>query len=74
MSKLCKNYLKGKCDKGDACKYHHNGPCHFHAKGSCKRGDDCIFQHATVPAAAAVQPLSAAAKKAAKKAADNENA
>ena len=74
VSKLCKNYLKGKCDKGDACKYHHNGPCHFHAKGSCKRGDDCIFQHATVPAAAAVQPLSAAAKKAAKKAADNENA
>jgi hypothetical protein len=74
VSELCKNYLKGKCDKGDACKYHHTGPCHSLAKGSCTRGDDCIFQHGAVPAAAAVEPSSASAKKAAKKAADKDDA
>jgi hypothetical protein len=37
--------LKGNCNKGDTCTYHHNGACHFHAKGSCKHGDSCVFSH-----------------------------
>ena len=66
---LCKNYLKGKCDKGKACKFHHNGPCHFHAKGNCKRGDDCVFSHHISPpaAAAAVSDSEAPANKSRKK-------
>ena len=55
---LCKNYLKGKCDKGKACKFHYNGPCIFHAKGNCKRGDDCVFSHHDKPAHAAAAPTS----------------
>ena len=42
---LCQNYLKGKCTKGKACKYHHNGPCSFHKKGICNKGDKCVFSH-----------------------------
>jgi hypothetical protein len=56
---LCRNVLKGKCDKGKQCKWHHNGPCTFHAKGNCKKGDDCIFSHHDKPsnaAAALVDP------------------
>ena len=29
---LCQNFLKGKCSKGKACTYHHNGACTFHKK------------------------------------------
>ena len=42
---LCQNYLKGKCTKGKACTYHHNGPCSFHKKGICNKGDTCVFSH-----------------------------
>ena len=42
---LCQNYLKGKCTKGKACTYHHNGPCSFHKKGICNKGDKCVFSH-----------------------------
>ena len=31
---LCQNFLKGKCNKGKACTYHHNGVCSFHKKGN----------------------------------------
>jgi len=83
---LCQNYLKGKCVKGKACTYHHNGPCQFHKKGTCNRGDKCVFSHhdaAALPAAAAAQatdqvqpdPKSAAAKSnAQRKANKDENA
>ena len=65
---LCRNFLKGKCDKGDSCKYHHNGACRFFAKGNCSRGDACIYGHSTTPAAPAnVQAETTAAKAAAKK-------
>ena len=40
---LCQNYLKGKCNKGKACSYHHNGPCSFFKKGICNKGDKCVF-------------------------------
>ena len=74
---LCQKYLKGTCDKGKACKYHHNGPCIFHKKGNCNRGADCVYSHHDVkPAASAIvepSPKSAAAKKKAQGKAD-ENA
>ena len=63
---LCKNYLKGKCDKTD-CKYHHNGPCAFHAKGKCNKGDDCVFSHHVTPALVSVVAPKATAKSKAKK-------
>ena len=47
---LCQNYLKGKCTKGKACTYHHNGPCSFHKKGICNKGDKCVFSHHDPPA------------------------
>ena len=77
-SLLCKNYLKGKCDKGKTCKFHHNGPCIFHNKGHCKNGDTCVFSHHHAPGGAPAMPVtpeptSAAAKKKAKKEGD-ENA
>jgi len=66
LSLLCKNYLKGTCTKGKACKYHHNGPCLFHKKGNCTRGDDCVYSHHdnAVAAAAAPSPTAADKKKA----------
>ena len=82
---LCQNYLKGKCTKGKACTYHHNGPCSFHKKGICNKGDKCVFSHHD-PAAQpgmvaagnsdAVSPAAkaAAAAKAKAKAKANENA
>ena len=45
------NFLEGKCDKGDKCKYHHNGPCLFYAEGNCKRGDECVYAHSSNVAA-----------------------
>ena len=42
---LCQNYFKGKCKKGRACIYHHNGPCSFHKNGMCNKGDKCVFTH-----------------------------
>ena len=81
---LCQNYLKGKCDKGKSCKYHHNGVCTFHKKGICNKGDKCVFTHhdPPTPALAATtetnvppSPKSAAAKqKALAKAKKDENA
>jgi len=76
-SLLCKNYLKGKCDKGKTCKFHHNGPCIFHNKGHCKNGDTCVFSHHHAPGGAPAMPVtpeakSAAAKKKAKKEGDND--
>ena len=46
---LCQNYLKGKCNKGKDCKFHHNGPCAFHKKGNCNKGADCVFSHHDPP-------------------------
>ena len=73
-AKLCKNYLKGKCTKGDKCTYHHNGPCRFHAKGSCTKGDACIFSHHEAPkpgAVAAAAAPKASAKPGARPSGDN---
>ena len=53
-SLLCRNFLKGKCDKGDIYKPHHNGVCTFFAKGTCKKGDDCIYGHVATTAAPAL--------------------
>ena len=65
---LCRICVEGKCDKGDSCKYHHNGACRFFAKGNCSRGDACIYGHSATPAAPAnVQAETTAAKAAAKK-------
>uniref|UniRef100_A0A8C4Q2U4 C3H1-type domain-containing protein n=1 Tax=Eptatretus burgeri TaxID=7764 RepID=A0A8C4Q2U4_EPTBU len=53
MSKeVCKFYSKGKCGKGDRCKYRHGGvplrkkkPCKYDAQGSCDAGERCIYIH-----------------------------
>ena len=82
---LCQNYLKGKCTKGKACTYHHNGPCSFHKKGICNKGDKCVFSHfdsAAQPGMAAAgnsdnvgpNPKATAAAKAKAKAKANEKA
>ena len=75
---LCQNFLNGKCSKGKACTYHHNGVCSFQKKGNCNKGADCVFSHSDPPAPAMAsvvtppkpEPKSAAAKAEAKKAKD----
>ena len=62
-AKLRTNFIKGKCNLGDKCKYHHNGVCTFHKKGTCNKGDDCVYSHHDPkPAAAAVVSPEATAK------------
>uniref|UniRef100_A0A1D1YHC8 Zinc finger CCCH domain-containing protein 7 n=1 Tax=Anthurium amnicola TaxID=1678845 RepID=A0A1D1YHC8_9ARAE len=48
----CSFYQKGRCQKGDACKFSHDiipdtksMPCTFFARGTCLKGDDCPFDH-----------------------------
>ena len=53
-SKLCQNYLAGKCTLGRACTLHHNEPCKFLKAGNCKNAK-CPFPHWNVKVAA-VQP------------------
>ena len=43
--KLCSFFLKGNCNKGDACDFYHARPCKNFAAGKCKKGDDCQFLH-----------------------------
>ncbi|KAI3906972.1 hypothetical protein MKW92_023588 [Papaver armeniacum] len=50
--KYCEFYLKGRCQKGDACKFSHDTtpltksqPCKFLPLQQCLKGDDCPFDH-----------------------------
>ncbi|OVA08422.1 zinc finger protein [Macleaya cordata] len=50
--KYCEFFLKGRCQKGDSCKFSHDTipltksePCTFFARNSCMKGDDCPFDH-----------------------------
>lgn len=56
---LCKFFLEGTCQKGDACTFSHgeepearmptdssSTPCKFFAEGMCAKGDACEYQHA----------------------------
>ncbi|CAA7402908.1 unnamed protein product [Spirodela intermedia] len=49
---LCSFYQKGRCQKGDLCKFSHDMipdtksmPCTFFARGTCLKGDNCPFDH-----------------------------
>ncbi|KAH7651303.1 CCCH zinc finger domain-containing protein [Dioscorea alata] len=50
--RYCEFYLKGRCQKGDACKFSHEAtpltksqPCKYFACNTCLKGDDCPFDH-----------------------------
>ncbi|KAI3847195.1 hypothetical protein MKX03_033302 [Papaver bracteatum] len=50
--KYCEFYLKGRCQKGDSCKFSHDTtpltksqPCKFLPLQQCLKGDDCPFDH-----------------------------
>ena len=46
MSKICKFFVKGKCNDGENCKYDHvKNICKFHFFGICKQGNECKFSH-----------------------------
>merc|ERR1712086_794415 len=42
----CRNWMKGKCDKGDNCDFWHAPDCRRQKKGGhCKFGDKCGYRH-----------------------------
>ncbi|XP_010545360.1 PREDICTED: zinc finger CCCH domain-containing protein 65 isoform X2 [Tarenaya hassleriana] len=50
--KYCCHYLKGRCQKGENCRYSHDivpltksSPCCYFATQSCMKGEDCPFDH-----------------------------
>ncbi|XP_010242241.1 PREDICTED: uncharacterized protein LOC104586647 [Nelumbo nucifera] len=50
--KYCNHYLKGRCQKGDLCRFSHDiipltksQPCSYFARNSCLKGDECPFDH-----------------------------
>jgi len=55
---MCRFYLEGTCNKGDACTFSHGDeanaatptaraslPCRFFEQGTCTKGDACPFSH-----------------------------
>ena len=45
--KICKFFMKGKCNDGDKCKFiHHKNICRdLYFNGLCKRGNSCKYKH-----------------------------
>ena len=48
----CSFYLEGRCDKGAACAFPHDGVpsrkhemCKYFERGACKEGERCLFAH-----------------------------
>ena len=48
----CSFYLEGRCDKGAACAFPHEGVpsrkhemCKYFERGACKEGERCLFSH-----------------------------
>merc|ERR1719277_525547 len=44
----CGDFKRGKCDRGDACRYAHVKPtqeCRDYKAGKCQRGANCKFLH-----------------------------
>lgn len=53
-AEICRFFLRGMCNKGDACPYRHvrtekNVVCKHWMKGMCKKGDACEFLHVWDP-------------------------
>ena len=46
-NKICKFFLKGKCDHGASCEFiHDNTVCrNYFFDGKCKKGVSCKFKH-----------------------------
>uniref|UniRef100_A0A8D0HDX8 C3H1-type domain-containing protein n=1 Tax=Sphenodon punctatus TaxID=8508 RepID=A0A8D0HDX8_SPHPU len=49
---ICKYFLKGRCIKGDQCKFDHDAEiekkkeiCKFYIQGYCTKGENCIYMH-----------------------------
>lgn len=60
MSSVCRHFLQGKCERGDACSFSHDavqpltsvmsqpanvGVCRHFLQGRCERGNQCSFSH-----------------------------
>jgi len=54
----CHAFARGECNRGDSCRYRHDGggggggggmrptgSCHAFARGECNRGDSCRYRH-----------------------------
>lgn len=55
----CRDFLKGLCTRGDACRYHHYDaaslpPCRDFQRGRCERINDCKYAHDRNDATAAM--------------------
>ena len=43
--KPCRFYMKGNCNKGKDCEFHHPPKCKFFSSGKCTQGNKCKFFH-----------------------------
>ena len=83
---VCRDFQRGKCARGDACRFLHksksrppkgspkkiNATCTFWKKGKCNQGDKCRFLHHDKPQSPGRKPDSSAAPETAAAAKDEK--